>query len=652
VSVPIRASALLLLLCAAEGRAADTPSDIAALFPAETLAYAEVCNTAELAPQLAALFRGSVVEDSIPFIHSRKDAARTMMELGNKQSVALLGLFASPEMLAEFKRLRIAAGVTGFTTSGDPEAAIVILTHDSPAAGLAARAYLTMSTQVRRVGEVAKVPIFQYRTPNINYDPNGNPLIQHDKPFTDGPHELTFAYTPGLLAIGTSKTAVGIVIRRYLGAEKSGGLDRTARFREAVAAHRQTGLFFFVNYPELSSRFATAVRAGERHRRTGPTLPALFGGGEWEALEWLSFIANAKAVRDLSGCIRFRDGGLQATIVAIVDPTQKSPLFDSLSGSAVPFESLHHAHRPASLAVSFALPEKDRPAAVIGFLDAVAKADGVLGKLPSDVVKELTDKHRIAVAEGLIGKLRAVTIVVPSKQELPKGGRSGPMLVLHAADAAAAGAWEEFLPKLVGELAGAAGPLQPSAETINGVKVLTVAGAGLRWNAPVHFARSGAVVAVGLDRKLVAAAVGADAARSVVGGEKAISPPGDSPVLFGVVSLGVVLPALFERPRGSGPVVPVEEPPVLHNGQPIPEGIIEELKKARKDLAAALGTLAPATVSVRRKGNELRFELFQPRVAQGDLKAVIDAAANWLDRSAGLSGQNRGLSELDGFRER
>ena len=176
----------------------------------------------------------------------------------------LLGLLTSPEMLAEFKRLRIAAGVTGFTDNGDPEAAIVILTHDSPAAGLAARAYLTMTTNVRKVGEVAKVPVFQYRSPNINYDPNGNPLIQNDKAFTDGPHELTFAYTPGLFVIGTNKTSVGHAIKRFLGEEKSGGLGGAAAFKEAAAAHRKTGLFFYVNYPELSGR----LTYGGSRRRT------------------------------------------------------------------------------------------------------------------------------------------------------------------------------------------------------------------------------------------------------------------------------------------------------------------------------------------------------------------------------------------------
>jgi len=654
VSVLIRTGAFLsVAVFASDARAAEPPRDIAALFPAGTLAYVEVANAAELAPKLATVLRGSVLEDSIPFIHGRKDAAKSMVELGNKRTIALLGLLASPEMLAEFKRLSVAAGVTGFSESGDPEGAIVILTHDSPAAGLAVRAFLTMSTQLRRVGEVEQVPVFQYRTPNVSYDPNGNPLIQNDKPFTDGPHEMTFAYIPGLFVIGTGKASVGLAIKRYRGEDKNAGLDAAAAFREAAASHRQTGLFFFVDYPEFSRRFGTAARLGEQPRGPANALRSLLGGGGSDALEWFNLTANAKAVKTLAGSIRFRDGGLQATVAATFDPVQKSPLLDFLSGPAVPFESLHHARRPASIAVAVALPEKNRAQAVIGFLDSISKANGVLGKLPSDIAKELTEKHKTVVADGLIGKIRTATIVMPSGQELPKGGKPGPILILQTEDASAAGAWEEFLPKLVGELAGAAGPLQPSAETINGVKVLTVAGAGLRWNAPIHFARSGSVVAIGLDRKLVAASVGADAPRSVVGGERAISPPGgDPPALFGVVSLGEILPALFEKARDGGPVVPLGEPPVLSNGQPIPEFMIEELKKSRKNLIAALATLSPATVAVHRKGNELRFDLFQPRVEQGELKAVIDATANWLDRSAGLTNNNRGQPGLDGFRER
>ena len=542
-------------------------------------------------------------------------------------------------MLAEFKKLRVAAGITGFTEQGDPDAALAILTHDSPAAGVAARAYLTMSPQLRRVAEVSKVPIFQYRSPNINYDPNGNPLIQNDKAFTDGPHEMTFAYTPGLFAIGTSKTAVGHVIKRFLGEEKGDGLASNAAFKEAATAHRQTGLFFYVNYPDFTAKFGTATRVRGLPRGEGTDLRSLLAGGESELYEWFNLTANPKAVKSLAGCIRFRDGGVSATVAATFDPAQKSPLLDFLSGPGVKLELLHHAHRPATFAFTVTLPEKNRAEAAIGFLDAIAKANGEVGRLPHDIVKELGDKYKLAIADGLIGKVHAVTVVMPAKQELPKGGKPGPMLVLHTNDADSAAAWEDFFPKLLGDLGGAATPPQPSSESINGVKVFTVPGTGLRWNAPVHFARNGSAIAIGLDRKLVAGAVTANAAASVIGGDKAVSPPGGDPAaLFGVVSLGEVIPALFEKPRPNGPVVPVDEPPVFRNGQPIPEGLIEEMKKARKELATALGTLAPATITARRSGNELRFEVFQPKVQNGAFKALIEATANWIDKSSSVTG--------------
>src|SRR5262245_25613056 len=169
LSLFIRVMVFVLLWAIAPlARATEPPKDIAELFPPGTLAYAELHNPAELAPQLAAVFKGTALEDSIPFIHGRKDAAKTMMELTGKQQLAFLGLLTSPEMLGEFKKLRIAGAVTGVAENGDPDAVLVILTHDSPAAGLAARAYITMAPQLRKVGEVSKVPVFQFRTPRIN----------------------------------------------------------------------------------------------------------------------------------------------------------------------------------------------------------------------------------------------------------------------------------------------------------------------------------------------------------------------------------------------------------------------------------------------------------------------------------------------------
>ncbi|WP_439622378.1 hypothetical protein [Gemmata sp.] len=633
-----------LLAPASHARAAGPPADLADLFPAGTLAYAELSDLAELAPEVAAVFKGTALEDSIPFVHAKKDAAKNLIELHGKRSLAALGLFASPEMLGEAKKLRVAAGLVGFTDQGDPEVAVVVLTHDSPAAGLAARALVTMTPSLRRVGDVSKVPVFQYRAPNVNYDNNGVPTINQEKALSDGPHEPTFAYTPGLFVAGSSKAAVGHAVKRFLGDDAAAGLGSAAAFKVAAAAHRRAGLFYYVAFPDFCARLDAANKA----RGTARGVEELVGGaaGDFDLLAWFKMTANARAVKSLAGCVRFRDGGLSATVSAAFDPAHKSPLLDLLSGPGARVELLHHAARPAAFALGVTLPEKNRAAALLGFLDGVAKANGELGRLPSEAAREMEQKYKVPVVEGLLGKTRAVTVFLPTKQELPKDAKAMPMLVLHAEDAAAATAIEEFFPKLIGDLSGAAAPPQAATETIVGVKVLSLPGTGLAWNAPVHYARNGAAVVVGLDRKLVAQAALADAPASAAGGV-ANSPPADA-VAFGVVSLGDLLVRSAEKPRPNGPVVPKEEEPiVLPNGNPLPENFLEDVKKSRKALADALAALPPATVTVRRVGSELRIEVFQPKVQNGVLKAVIDAAANWADKAGGLSGANRNGGNFD-----
>src|SRR5581483_4100763 len=187
------------------------------------------------------------------------------------------------------------------------------------------------------------------------------------------------------------------------------------------------------------------------------------------------------------------------------------------------------------------------------------------------------------------------------------------------------------------------------SETVGGVKVFSLPATGLPTNAPVHYARSGSAFAVGLDRKLVAASVTPDAAAAVTGGDNPVSLPADPVAFFGTLTVGDVITAVIERPRPEGPVVPVEggtENRFLPNGQPIPEKFVEEQKKARKDFLAALGSLSPATVTARRVGNELRIEVYQPKVQNGGLKALIDAGTNWLDKAGDLHDPNR----IDRFR--
>ncbi|HEY1189590.1 MAG TPA: hypothetical protein VGE74_18230, partial [Gemmata sp.] len=420
-----------VLVCAPAGAA---PPDIADVFPPDTLAYAELHNPAELGPQLAAVLKGTALEDSIPLIHEKKDGAKTLQELKAKHDLARFALFASPEVFGEFRKLGgVAMGLVGFSEQGEPEIAFAVLTGDSAAAGLAARAFVTTTGDLRKVGEVSKVPVFQHRAPAITYDTNGTAKLSTEKP-KEAPYEPTFAYTPGLFVVGTSKAAIAPVIHRFK-AEERAALSASAGFKAAAAEYRKPGLFFYVNAPELFAKLDAA----------GRVRGAAFDS-DW--LAWLKLTANSKALKALAGCAQFRAGGLALALGGQFDPAEPSPLLEFVAGPAVSVEALHHARKPAVFAATVNLPEQGRAAALLGLLDAVAKSSGELGRLPSDVVKDLTDKHKVAVRDGLLAKIRAVTVVVPERQALPKGAKPVPMVVFHADDAKGAEALEAFVPLL------------------------------------------------------------------------------------------------------------------------------------------------------------------------------------------------------------
>src|SRR5438067_1703868 len=83
------------------------------------------------------------------------------------------------------------------------------------------------------------------------HDPaNGRQQLSNDKPPTEGPHEATFAYVPGLILVGTGKGALAPIIERFQGKGK-GSLRESPLFQAAAAAHRQPGLFFFADVPQF-----------------------------------------------------------------------------------------------------------------------------------------------------------------------------------------------------------------------------------------------------------------------------------------------------------------------------------------------------------------------------------------------------------------
>lgn len=633
----IRLSALVALIAFAAPAPAAPPTDVADLFPPNTLAFVELHAPADLGPQLGALFKGTPLEDSLPFIEGSKASAKTVQELQGKRELALLALFAAPEMLAEFRKLGgVAVGVTGFGPGGEPEIALAILTGDSAAAGLAVRAFLTTDTNLRKVTEVSKVPLFQSRPPVLNYDPNGMPKLDTSKPLAEAPYGPTFAYTPGLFVAGTSKGAVAGAVKRFLGEEK-GTLRESASFKAVAAEFRKPGLFFYADAAELTAKLDGAAR-----NRGAPFDSDLFA--------WLKLVANPKALKNIGGGAHLRDGGLALVASGALDPAQKSPLTDLLAGPPVKVDLLHHARRPAAFVAAVNLPEKGRAEAVVGFLDALAKTGGELGRLPKDVVKDVEANHKVPLAD-LLGKVRSITVIVPAKQDLPKGAKPLPTLVLHFEDAQAATAFEAAVPAVAGEVAKEK-PAQPASETVAGMKVYSLAGTALPWKSSVHYARDGSVLALGQDRKIVGAAVTADAVASVAGGPRPLVVPAGDLALLGTFNLGELVAgaALPSAADGRSPFAP--QPALPRAGEVLnaPEEAVKEAEKARAALLAAFGELPPASVTVRRDGRTLRLEVFQPKVGNGGLTPVINAGVNWFDKLSNLRDPNRQYFDFGGER--
>ena len=285
------------------------------------------------------------------------------------------------------------------------------------------------------------------------------------------------------------------------------------------------------------------------------------------------------------------------------------------------------------------LPEKNRTAVLLDFLDAIAKAHGVLGRLPGELVKELEAKYKLSLRDGLLAKVRAVTVILPEKQQLPKGAKALPILVLHMEDGDSATAWEEFLPKLVGEIAGEK-PSPPSSEIVNGVKVFSLPATGLPWKSAIHFTRKDAVLVVGQDRKLVAAASTPDAAASVAGGKPLPVPKGNL-ALLGTLNIGALLGAI-DISKTTRPVESIELPDLRpRRGELLPpDELLKQADKARAAFLAEFKQLPPTVIAVRRVENELRLELFQAKVQGGGLTPMIKSGVDWFDKRMNLRNPN------------
>jgi hypothetical protein len=159
---------------------------------------------------------------------------------------------------------------------------------------------------------------------------------------------------------------------------------------------------------------------------------------------------------------------------------------------------------------------------------------------------------------------------------------------------------------------------------------LSLPGTGLPWKAAVHYARKDAVIAVGLDRKIIATVLLADPAASVAA-DKSVAPAG---ALLGTVNLGMLVRSAFESPKHEGPVKPVKPSGPPRNGGECPVPPEQQDKDEEQAWGAFLksfDSLPPAVLTARRTGTEVRIELWQPKAAEGGLVPVVNAGLAWFD---------------------
>ncbi len=591
----------LLLAAALAAPPVPPPTDPAALFPASALAYAELVRPGDVLPAVAAAVAASPLADSVPFAHDRRDKGATVADVSGKAGLGAVGLLLSPEALADLGRVRGAAvALTGFDAQHNPQIAAAVLVGDASAVAVAARGLLTLHPTLRRVGAEGGVPIFQRRPTPVTYEgPNGRPRPQTDPPPAAGPYEPTVAYAPGLFVAGSSVPAVADVIRRFRGAEPAPSLAAAGWLRDADALRKRPGLFAAADVPALCARLDAANKAA------GDVIDA-------DAYALFKMAVGAKTLDRAAVHVAPTDAGLVATLDARVAPNAASPLLTLLAGPGGGWAALRPAPAGAVAAGGVGLPADGRAAAVLALCDAVAKANGVIGKLPSDAVAEAEGRFGVKVRDDVLAKAAAVTVVVPGAQELPAGAVPLPAVAVRFDDEAAARAGEELLRKVVAELAGG-GAAEPSAEAVAGRRVWSLPGAGLPWRAPVHFARDGATLAVALDRKLVAALLAADPAASVVAGR--VAPGGDGGAsLAAAVSPGAAFATTAAGGKGNA-------------------------AKAYAEFAAAARKLPPVLVTVRRSGDQMRADAVHPLPPAG-WGPLIGKAVGWLDKA--LDGRSDG----------
>ena len=470
------------------------PKDLAELFPSGTLVYAEIGQPAATSDAIAEFVKGTLLADNLAHSHDRRDKMQPPGALAGLKRVGESSALVSPEMLADFKKFKgVAAGLTGFDAkTGRPSLAVAFVLGESQLAGFLVRQYLLSAPNIRRVGKIEGIGVYQNRglTGSV-IDENNKPEPILDPAPAQGMCEPTYFYAPGLFVIGSNVNAVRDVYRRFAGTEKSAGFSTAPVLKPYAEARKKPGLFFCVDAAVLDAQLIAAKKVSNADWHKSP------------AISYIRFLLNPKQVESVAGSLQLQPDGWELAATAEVKAGGSCPLLALLSGGEA---SLAEADAD-SAALQMAFPAKEKRAkAILDAADAIGRALGQAGGLPSELVAE-AEKGGFKFAADWLPLVRSATVLQPKVATGPKAKPAYAVVVLTLEDDAAAKGWLGIVPRVSQLFSGAEMLPDPASETIQNVKVWGL----VHDSTPVHYAVTGNRLILSRDRDAVAATVNAPA---------------------------------------------------------------------------------------------------------------------------------------------
>jgi len=606
----------LLLSLAGIGRA--QVKDAAELLPAQTLVCVELRQPDRLAHEVAALTRGSLLDD-LPAV-----LAKARARLGDDnffwgfQTIGMFGLFLSPEMIREGGRFQGGVfAITGINKDQEPEMLGILQPGDSNFVPLYMRAFLTMGPVVA-VGEVEGVPLFRQR--NFVFQavaPGGNPAPPERR--ETGP---AFAMLPGgMVIIGSSADSVKDVITRSKGKNAAPNLSNVRAYKEAALRDR-AGLFAYVDVEALTSQIEESLKQPK----------ATLLAAQWAQVR---AVLNPRALRHLTASLTLNNGSLELQARLQVDPLQKSPLLDLLADRSSGAELLQFAPRGSQVAVQLSITDGARRwTTLMDMIDAIARAGGQSDlNLPSKSIREMEEQLNLKLGKDVLGRITGIAAAL--------GPTASPTVTLSAVDADGARLLEEkVVAKLYNHLFRGPDPVKPTQEEVQGMTIHTLAAAGPLFSMPLHYGRAGNTLAFGMVKEEVATALVTGAKKQGLASDPRVAAALqelENPILVGVGSLGQVLVAGLQH-LANTPLAPRVIRPNPNPNPALPAKPGPEIEKQVRELTRIVEALPPALASLGRKDGTLTLEIRQPSlraVAPKVISIYIERAVEEVIRTRG-----------------